>query len=73
MGWNSLRVAKLCGPEASFFYPGDCKIGLGLWFAIVGTLLTLTSAVLSVSADKSSSSRYVEDQIQDGQTLICAV
>lgn len=71
MGWNSSRVERLCGYDVSPFYPGDCIIGLGLWLAIGGTVLTFIAACLSVYAEKSTSSDEVQDQIYDGHTLIC--
>lgn len=71
MGWGANRVVRLCGPDASPFYPGDCRIGSGLWMAIGGTALTFFSACLSVPAEKSTSSDKVQDEIYDGQNLIC--
>ncbi|KAG5899880.1 hypothetical protein JTB14_012343 [Gonioctena quinquepunctata] len=71
MAWGSQKVQKLCGRDASPFYPGDCSLGLGLWLAIIGTILTFVCACLSVTAEKSTSSDKVQDKIYEGQTLIC--
>lgn len=71
MGWDSVRVQKLCGRDASPFYPNNCSIGIGLWLAISGTLLTFICACLSLPAEKSTSSDKVQDKIYEGQTLIC--
>jgi hypothetical protein len=71
MGWGATRVQKLCGREASPFYPADCSLGLGLVLAAIGTILAFVSACLSVPAEKSTSSDTVQDQIYEGQTLIC--
>ncbi|KAJ8925917.1 hypothetical protein NQ315_009769 [Exocentrus adspersus] len=71
MAWGSSRVQKLCGKDASPFYMADCSLGVGMWLAITGTLLTFVSACLSVPAEKSTSSDKVQDKIYEGQTLIC--
>lgn len=73
MGWMSTRVIKLCGSEVSYYYVGDCDVGIGVLLAMAGIILTFCSAGLSILADKSSSSSSVEHQIIEGQTLICAV
>ena len=71
MGWNAFRVQKLCGIDASPFYPGNCVFGVGLYLAILATACTFLAACLSISAEKSTSSDKVQDKIYDGQTLIC--
>ncbi|RZB39590.1 lipoma HMGIC fusion partner-like 2 protein [Asbolus verrucosus] len=71
MGWGAPRVRRMCGREASPFYPGDCALGLGLGLAAAGTLLTFVAACLSVPAENSTSSDKVQDQIYEGHTLIC--
>lgn len=73
MGWMSNRVIKLCGVEVSYYYIGDCDIGVGILLAVIGIALTFVSAGLSILADKSSTSSSVEHQINEGQTLVCAV
>lgn len=71
MAWDSMRVQKLCGRNASPFYMDECTLGPGLWFAVLGTLLTFVAACLSVPAENSTSSDKVQDQIYEGRTLIC--
>ncbi|XP_050510307.1 LHFPL tetraspan subfamily member 2 protein [Diabrotica virgifera virgifera] len=71
MAWGSQRVQKLCGRDASAFYPNDCSLAIGLWLAITATLLTFVCSCLSMSAEKSTSSDKVQDKIYEGQTLIC--
>lgn len=71
MAWGSNRVQKLCGRDASPFYMADCSLGIGLWLAIIGTVLTFVCACLSLPAEKSTSSDKVQDKIYEGQTLIC--
>ncbi|CAG9764392.1 unnamed protein product [Ceutorhynchus assimilis] len=71
MAWGTQRVHKLCGPESSPFYLGDCSLGLGLYVAIGSTVLTFICACLSLPAEKSTSSDKVQDKIYEGQTLIC--
>jgi len=69
--WDSRRVRFLCSNTSSAFFPGECSLGLGLYLAALGTALTFIVACLSVSADKSTSSDRVQDQIDEGHTLIC--
>ncbi|XP_030745123.1 LHFPL tetraspan subfamily member 2 protein isoform X2 [Sitophilus oryzae] len=71
MAWGTERAHRLCGRESSAFYLGDCSIGLGLYLAIGGTILTFLCACLSIPAEKSTSSDKVQDKIYEGQTLIC--
>lgn len=71
IAWGEPRVVQLCGPEAASFYPGACSLGWGLYVAVVATVLTFISACLSVLAERATSSDKVQDQIDDGRTLIC--
>lgn len=71
MGWGVERVQRLCGHDASPFYPGNCSIGSGLYTAVFATILSLVCACISLYAEKSTSSDKVQDQISEGQTLIC--
>ncbi|CAG9860416.1 unnamed protein product [Phyllotreta striolata] len=71
MAWGSERVQKLCGRDASAFYPGDCSLGIGIWLAISATILTFVASCLSLPAEKSTSSDKVQDKIYQGETLIC--
>lgn len=71
MAYGSERVQKLCGREASAFYPADCSLGVGFWIAISATVLTFVASCLSLPAEKSTSSDKVQDKIYEGQTLIC--
>ncbi|KAF7272048.1 LHFPL tetraspan subfamily member 2 protein [Rhynchophorus ferrugineus] len=71
MAWGTDRARRLCGRESSAFYLGDCTIGLGLYLAVGGTMLTFICACLSVPAEKSTSSDRVQDKIYEGHTLIC--
>lgn len=73
MGWMANRVIKLCGIDVSYYYIGDCDIGIGILLAVLGIALTFIAAGLSILADKSSTSSSVEHQITEGQTLVCAV
>lgn len=71
VAWGEPRVHRLCGPEASPFYPGLCSIGWGLYIAGIATVLTFICACLSVLAERATSSDRVQDKIQEGRTLIC--
>ncbi|XP_046741258.1 LHFPL tetraspan subfamily member 2a protein [Diprion similis] len=70
-GWGSSRVQRLCGDEAVAFYLGNCSLGWASYLAVLGVLLTFASAVFSSQAEKSTASDKVQDQINEGKTLIC--
>ncbi|XP_012251871.1 LHFPL tetraspan subfamily member 2 protein [Athalia rosae] len=70
-GWGSERVQRLCGEEAAPFYLGDCTLGWAFYSAVLGVLLTFVSAVLSGQAEKSTASDKVQDEMNEGKTLIC--
>ncbi|BES92986.1 unnamed protein product [Nesidiocoris tenuis] len=70
-GWGSRRVIRLCGEEAQPFYLGDCSIGWSVYSAILGIILTMITACLSVSAEKTTSSDRVSQHIEKGETLVC--
>lgn len=71
LAWGEPRVLRLCGSDAAAFYPGSCSLGWGLYTAVLATGLTFVCACLSVVAERATSSDKVQDQIQEGRTLIC--
>lgn len=71
IAWSEARVHRLCGPEAAAFYPGSCSLDWGLYAAVLATALTFVCACLSVYAERATSSDKVQDQIDEGRTLIC--
>ncbi|XP_046475810.1 LHFPL tetraspan subfamily member 2a protein [Neodiprion pinetum] len=70
-GWGSSKIQGLCGDEAVPFYLGNCSLGWASYLAVLGVLLTFASAVFSSQAEKSTASDKVQDQINEGKTLIC--
>ncbi|KAL1131380.1 hypothetical protein AAG570_010997 [Ranatra chinensis] len=70
-GWGSARVVRLCGGEAHPFYLGDCSLGWSIYSAVFGITLTLITACLSISAEKTTSSDRVTRHIEKGETLVC--
>lgn len=70
-GWGSEKVVSYCGPEASPFRPALCSLGWAFYTAIGGTLASFLCAVLSVQAEIATSSDKVQDEIEEGKSLIC--
>lgn len=70
-GWGSEKVASLCGLEASPFRPAGCSLGWAFYTAIGGTLGTFLCSVLSAQAEIATSSDKVQEEIEEGKSLIC--
>ncbi|XP_040897296.1 LHFPL tetraspan subfamily member 2a protein-like [Toxotes jaculatrix] len=70
-GWGSEKVNDYCGPEASPFRPAQCSLGWAFYAAIGGTLATFLCAVLSAQAEIATSSDKVQEEIEEGKSLIC--
>ncbi|XP_028312921.1 LHFPL tetraspan subfamily member 2a protein-like isoform X2 [Gouania willdenowi] len=70
-GWGSEKVIHYCGPEALPFRPSLCSLGWAFYAAIGGTLGTFLCAVLSVQAEIATSSDKVQEEIEEGKSLIC--
>ncbi len=70
-GWGSEKVIGYCGPEASPFRPAMCSLGWAFYAAIGGTLTTFLCAVLSAQAEIATSSDKVQEEIEEGKSLIC--
>ncbi|XP_022201936.2 LHFPL tetraspan subfamily member 2 protein [Nilaparvata lugens] len=70
-GWGCPRMVKLCGEESGPFSKGNCSIGPSLYTALVGTGLTFLTAVLSVKAEKTTSSDRVSHHVEKGETIVC--
>ncbi|XP_047447105.1 LHFPL tetraspan subfamily member 2a protein-like [Mugil cephalus] len=70
-GWGSEKVIKYCGVEASPFRPAQCSLGWAFYAAIGGTLATFMCAVLSAQAEIATSSDKVQEEIEEGKSLIC--
>ena len=70
-GWGSEKVISYCGLEASPFRPFMCSLGWAFYAAIGGTLATFLCAVLSAQAEIATSSDKVQEEIEEGKSLIC--
>ncbi|XP_035999816.1 LHFPL tetraspan subfamily member 2a protein-like [Fundulus heteroclitus] len=70
-GWGSERVIALCGTEALPFRPAQCSLGWAFYAAIGGTLATFLCSVLSAQAEIATSSDKVQEEIEEGKSLIC--
>lgn len=72
-GWGSEKVHSYCGPEASPFKPALCSLGWAFYAAIGGTLASFLCAVLSAQAEIATSSDKVQEEIEEGKSLICVL
>ncbi|XP_049434086.1 LHFPL tetraspan subfamily member 2a protein-like [Epinephelus fuscoguttatus] len=70
-GWGSEKVMGYCGPEALPFRPAECSLGWAFYTAIGGTLGSFLCAVLSAQAEIATSSDKVQEEIEEGKSLIC--
>lgn len=70
-GWGSEKVISYCGPEALPFRPALCSLGWAFYAAIGGTLASFLCAVLSAQAEIATSSDKVQEEIEEGKSLIC--
>ncbi|XP_028269514.1 LHFPL tetraspan subfamily member 2b [Parambassis ranga] len=70
-GWGSEKVISYCGPEASPFRPAMCSLGWAFYAAIGGTLTTFLCSILSAQAEIATSSDKVQEEIEEGKSLIC--
>ncbi|KAL8568455.1 hypothetical protein ACOMHN_065613 [Nucella lapillus] len=73
VGWGSDKVKGYCGQYAGPFDMDKCTLGWSFYLAVVGTVLTFLSALLSIKADSATSSHKVENQILEGKYLICVL
>ncbi|XP_052448086.1 LHFPL tetraspan subfamily member 2a protein [Carassius gibelio] len=72
-GWGSKKVVDYCGPDASPYKVGVCSLGWAFYTAIGGTVLTFVCALLSAQAENATSSDKVQDEIEEGRSLICVL
>lgn len=70
-GWGSEKVIGYCGAEALPFRPAQCSLGWAFYAAIGGTLASFLCAVLSAQAEIATSSDKVQEEIEEGKSLIC--
>ncbi|XP_066510650.1 LHFPL tetraspan subfamily member 2 protein-like [Hoplias malabaricus] len=72
-GFGCEKVVSYCGPEASAYKLGQCSLGWALYTAIGGTALTFICAMFSAQAEIATSSDKVQDEVDEGRTLICVL
>lgn len=70
-GWGCQKAISYCGPYASAYKLGDCSLGWAFYTAIGGTVLTFICAVFSAQAEIATSSDKVQEEIEEGKSLIC--
>lgn len=70
-GWGCQKAEDYCGPEASPYKLGECSLGWAFYTAIGGTGLTFLCAVFSAQAEIATSSDRVQEEIEEGKSLIC--
>uniref|UniRef100_A0A671P6N0 Lipoma HMGIC fusion partner-like 2 protein n=1 Tax=Sinocyclocheilus anshuiensis TaxID=1608454 RepID=A0A671P6N0_9TELE len=70
-GWGSDKVQGYCGPDASAYQLGLCSMGWAFYTALGGTVLTFICAVFSAQAEIATSSDKVQEEIEEGKSLIC--
>lgn len=72
-GFGCEKVVNYCGSDASPYKPGQCSVGWALYTAIGGTVLTFICAMFSAQAEIATSGDKVQDEIDEGRTLICVL
>ncbi|KAL2092086.1 hypothetical protein ACEWY4_011884 [Coilia grayii] len=72
-GWGCEKVRQYCGPDSSPYRVGDCSLGWAFYAAIGGTVLTFFCAMFSAQAEKATSSDKVQDEIEEGRSLVCVL
>ncbi|XP_049593395.1 LHFPL tetraspan subfamily member 2a protein [Syngnathus scovelli] len=70
-GWGSEKARLYCGVEASPYRVGLCSMGWAFYTAAGGTALTFLCAVFSAQAEIATSSDKVQEEIEEGKSLIC--
>ncbi len=68
---GSDKVQGYCGPDASAYQLGLCSMGWAFYTALGGTVLTFICAVFSAQAEIATSSDKVQEEIEEGKSLIC--
>ncbi|XP_034048903.1 LHFPL tetraspan subfamily member 2a protein [Thalassophryne amazonica] len=70
-GWGSDKVQLYCSHEAAPYRAGLCSMGWAFYTALGGTVLTFICAVFSAQAEIATSSDKVQEEIEEGKSLIC--
>ncbi|KAJ7988578.1 hypothetical protein DPEC_G00325010 [Dallia pectoralis] len=70
-GWGSDKVQLYCGQDAAPYRAGLCTMGWAFYTAMGGTVLTFVCAVFSAQAEIATSSDKVQEEIEEGKSLIC--
>ncbi|KAM3599713.1 uncharacterized protein V6R79_010253 [Siganus canaliculatus] len=65
------KVQLYCGPDAAPYRAGLCSMGWAFYTAMGGTVLTFVCAVFSAQAEIATSSDKVQEEIEEGKSLIC--
>ena len=70
-GWGSDKVQLYCGQDAAPYRAGLCSMGWAFYTAMGGTVLTFICAIFSAQAEIATSSDKVQEEIEEGKSLIC--
>ncbi|XP_038589385.1 LHFPL tetraspan subfamily member 2a protein [Micropterus salmoides] len=70
-GWGSDKVQLYCGHDAAPYRAGLCSMGWAFYTAMGCTVLTFICAVFSAQAEIATSSDKVQEEIEEGKSLIC--
>ncbi|XP_051907751.1 LHFPL tetraspan subfamily member 2a protein [Hippocampus zosterae] len=70
-GWGSDKARLYCGAEAAPYRAGLCSMGWAFYTAAGATALTFLCAVFSAQAEIATSSDKVQEEIEEGKSLIC--
>ncbi|KAG1937091.1 LHFPL tetraspan subfamily member 2a protein [Pimephales promelas] len=70
-GWGSEKARLYCGPDAGLYRLGLCSVGWAFYTALGGTGLSFLCAVFSAQAEVATSSDKVQEEIEEGKSLIC--
>lgn len=73
VGWTSEKVQGYCGSEVGAFSIDRCSLGWSFYMCVVGILLVFICSVLSIGAERATSSRKVEEEVVEGKALICVM
>ncbi|CAL8320240.1 unnamed protein product [Lota lota] len=70
-GWGSEKAQLYCGHDAGPYRAGLCSMGWAFYTAMGGAVLTFLCAVFSAQAEIATSSDKVQEEIEEGKSLIC--
>ncbi|XP_060551096.1 LHFPL tetraspan subfamily member 2a protein-like [Ruditapes philippinarum] len=73
VGWSSEKVKFYCGEQSAAYNMDMCKLGWSFYLCIFAVIMVFVCSILSVGAERATSSRKVEDEVIEGKALICVM